>query len=144
MTEPNELTEYLAELRCSLKGWRKRRREIIEELRGNLLEEIEDAPASAHCVDRALDRFGPPQLIAGAFNDLLREKRIRAARLALAFATLSTAGGLAIERALTPAASEISPFPDLVQPNVAVIPGVTNISGMDPKTGKIVYYLKSR
>jgi hypothetical protein len=138
MNEPREFTEYLAEISRALRGRGKHRQEILEELRGHLLDEIEDAPISPLSIRRALDRFGRPQVIAGGFNQVLREKRLRFARSALAVAALSMVGGLATQRALAPAGDQISPPAVHAQSAAGLVASKTNVVVIDPTTGEVI------
>jgi hypothetical protein len=138
MTEPREITEYLAEISHALRGNRKHRQEIVEELRGHLLDEIEEASTSKLSVRGGLDRFGSAQIIAGGFNEVLREKRLRFAQSLLTVAALSMVGGLAAQRALTPSGDQFSPSNVHTQPPARLTAGTANVVAINPVTGKVI------
>jgi hypothetical protein len=138
MNEPHEFSEYLNEVNRALRGRGKRRREILEELRGHLLDEIEEAVVDQPSIKRVLDRFGPPETIAGGFNDVLRDKRLRVARMVLAASAISMVGGLATYKALTPSRDQVSPSPIRVESAARFAIGRTNIIAIVPSTGEAI------
>ena len=138
MNEPHEFTEYLAEISRALRGRGKHRQEILEELRGHLLDENEEVAASTPSIRGTLDRFGPPKVIADGFNEVLREKRLRVARSVLAVSAISMIGGLATYRALTPSRDQVSPSPARVESAARFAIGKTNIVVIVPSTGEVI------
>lgn len=139
MTEPRELSEYLDEVNRALRGRRKRRREIIEELRGHLLDELEKTPESGPSVRRIIDQFGSPRVITDGFNEVHRAKRLRFARSALALAAFSAIGGYVTQKALTPTGSEVSRPAARAQSEARSVFGMANVIALDPTTGRVVH-----
>jgi hypothetical protein len=138
MTEPREFSEYLDEVSRALRGRRKRRQEIIEELRCHLLDELEETLESEPSARSVLYQFGSSLVIADGFNEVRRAKRLRFARSALAVTTLSTIGGYTTQKALAPAGDEISRPAVRVQSKARSVPGMANVIAVDPTTGKVV------
>lgn len=138
MTEPREFSEYLDEVGRALRGRSKRRREIVEELRGHLLDGLEETPESAPSAGRVLDHFGSPQVIADGFNQVHRARRLRFARSAVAVATLSMVGGFSTQRALAPSGDEVSRPAVRVQSKARSVPEKASVIAINPTTGKVV------
>ena len=75
MSEPRELSDYLAEIAGALGGRKSYRMEIVAELRSHLLDGLDSAPAGGGAASSVVARFGPVEEIAHGFNALLRKRR---------------------------------------------------------------------
>ncbi|MGD0274288.1 MAG: hypothetical protein ABSB96_11240 [Gaiellaceae bacterium] len=143
MSEPQELSDYLADIAGALSGRRSYRQEIVAELRSHLLDGLDSAPAGAGAASSVIARFGPVEEIAHGFNALLRKRRLRVLRSVLAIALVSAAGGATVARSL---GSNDDPrsFASFVgdHPSIEVIPGKPNAVTFVPKTHKVVSYFK--
>jgi hypothetical protein len=143
MSEPRELSDYLAEIGNALSGRRSHRQEIVAELRSHLLDGLDSAPAGAGAASDLVARFGSVEEIAHGFNALLRKRRLRVLRSVLALALVSAAGGATVARSL----GSNDDHRDAVSlagghPSIEAIPGKPNAGGFDPKTGKVIAYFR--
>jgi hypothetical protein len=145
MSEPRELSDYLAEIAGALGGRKSYRMEIVAELRSHLLDGLDSAPAGAGAgaASSVVARFGPVEEIAHGFNALLRKRRLRVLRSLLALALVSAAGGVTVVRSLS-SAYDPRGFASLVggHPRIVVIPGKPNAVALDPNTGKVIAYFR--
>ena len=143
MSEPRELSDYLAEIAGALGGRKSYRMEIVAELRSHLLDGLDSAPAGGGAASSVVARFGPVEEIAQGFNALLRKRRLRVLRSVLALALVSAAGGVTVVRSLS-SAYDPRGFASLVggHPRIVVIPGKPNAVALDPNTGKVIAYFR--
>jgi len=143
MSEPRELSDYLAEIAGALGGRKSYRMEIVAELRSHLLDGLDSAPTGAGAASSVVARFGPVEEIAHGFNALLRKRRLRVLRSLLALALVSAAGGVTVVRSLS-SAYDPRGFASLVggHPRIVVIPGKPNAVALDPNTGKVIAYFR--
>lgn len=143
MSEPRELSDYLAEIAGALGGRKSYRMEIVAELRSHLLDGLDSAPAGGGAASSVVARFGPVEEIAHGFNALLRKRRLRVLRSLLALALVSAAGGVTVARSLS-SAYDPRGFASLVggHPRIVVIPGKPNAVALDPNTGKVIAYFR--
>jgi len=143
MSEPRELSDYLAEIAGALGGRKSYRMEIVAELRSHLLDGLDSAPAGGGAASSVVARFGPVEEIAHGFNALLRKRRLRVLRSVLALALVSAAGGVTVVRSLS-SAYDPRGFASLVggHPSIVVIPGKPNAVALDPNTGKVIAYFR--
>ena len=143
MSEPRELSDYLAEIAGALGGRKSYRMEIVAELRSHLLDGLDSAPAGGGAASSVVARFGPVEEIAHGFNALLRKRRLRVLRSVLALALVSAAGGATVARSLS---SNYDPhsFASLVSanPSIEVVPGASNAVALDANTGKVISHFR--
>ena len=143
MSEPRELSDYLADIGDALGGRKSYRMEIVAELRSHLLDGLDSAPAGAGAASGVVARFGPVEEIAQGFNALLRKRRLRVLRSVLALALVSAAGGATVARSLS---SNYDPrgFAALVRANtsIEVVPGASNAIALDANTGKVIAHFR--
>lgn len=136
MSEPEQVTRFLAEFRRALTGGRKHRRAIVDEIRAHLLDGIAARDSGPEAERAVLRDFGDPLVAAAGFNRLRTRRSIRRLGCAGALVLASALGAAAVLGLPDQPASRLPVYAHA--PATSKASPSFRIAVIDPKTRRLI------